>query len=248
VIVGDDQLGALARHIRTAFPIATPTWAARSAGVSFAPSPVTATKWPWRMRDCTMRSFCCGATRENARGRAVSASSAASPLCSALGPVLRRRFQTHRRRGARARGGDGLAQRFSASLRGILLDGTDEGIDQQHGEDGVAPLLERHGHHRGDEENVDERTEELPKNERRPPAASAAAGYCAQTALGGPSPPGGSSHGGRTAGPPVPHPQIPRGDGGGLARRAASGEIRRHMHRPITASGLAPLRLCTPYR
>ena len=52
-------------------PIATPTWAARSAGASLAPSPLTATKWPFRCRDSTMSSFWCGPTRANTRALRV---------------------------------------------------------------------------------------------------------------------------------------------------------------------------------
>ena len=33
------------------WPIATPICAARNAGASLTPSPVTATKWPWRCSD-----------------------------------------------------------------------------------------------------------------------------------------------------------------------------------------------------
>jgi hypothetical protein len=38
---------------------------------------------------------------------------------------------------------DELPERFGVALGGMLLDGTDDGIDQQHGEneDGVGPLL-----------------------------------------------------------------------------------------------------------
>mmetsp|Transcript_20064 Transcript_20064/g.63984 ORF Transcript_20064/g.63984 Transcript_20064/m.63984 type:complete len:214 (-) Transcript_20064:904-1545(-) len=46
-------------------PMATPMSAARRAGLSFTPSPVTATTWPTRRQCSTMSSFCCGDVRAN---------------------------------------------------------------------------------------------------------------------------------------------------------------------------------------
>ena len=76
-------------------PIATPMWAAFSAGASLTPSPVIATTSPAARKACTTRSLCSGRTRQNtwvtaSRARSASSSSEASSSPESTPPATSR--------------------------------------------------------------------------------------------------------------------------------------------------------------